>query len=134
VSFAHANVWFAAARSTIPLALHGQVTQRLRLTEKHPGLDDVYVVALDSNQRIQVDGRVYDAMRLNQSINKRAWSRTIEVEGRPLDLDWSADFRGMAWAMPLLTIILVLYAGLAVRSGRVSTRKPLIANVDANSA
>ncbi|MEZ6088511.1 MAG: hypothetical protein R3C05_10890 [Pirellulaceae bacterium] len=43
VLFAAANLWFAAARTTIPLKLRGTVTHKQRLIEKTPGVDDVYI-------------------------------------------------------------------------------------------
>lgn len=114
VSFAGANLWFAAERSTIPLELHGDVTQKQRLIEKTPGVDDVYIVTLDSGQRIQVDGHVFDAVAEGQSVNKTAWSRTIQIEGNAVALSWSRDVRGMMWAMPLTVVICIVLGATAV--------------------
>lgn len=114
MAFASANIWFAAARSTIPLELHGNITQTERLIEKTPGIDDVYIVTLDLDRRIQVDSPVFDAVAAHQSVNKRAWSQTIEIDGKRIDLAWSSDFRGMLWAMPLTVAACVLLGMIAV--------------------
>lgn len=108
ISFAGTNVWFAAARSTIPLELHGNVTRTQRLIEKTPGVDDVYIVTLDLGRRIQVDGSVFDAMAANQAISKRAFTRLMEIDGKNIALSFSPDFRGMLWAMPLTVTVCVL--------------------------
>lgn len=108
VSFAGVNIWFAAARSTIPLELHGHVTHTQRLIEKKPDVDDVYLVTLDSGRRIQVDGPVFDALAAHQSVKKRAWTAIIEIDGKNIALEWSPDFRGMLWAMPLTVAVCVL--------------------------
>jgi hypothetical protein len=114
VSFAGANLWFAAARSTIPLELHGTVTRKQRLIEKTPGVDDVHIVTLDSGRRIQVDAHVFNAIAEGQSINKAAWARTLQVGDRAFALSWSRDVRGMLWAMPLTLVIAVVLGMMAV--------------------
>ena len=108
VSFAVANVWFAAVRSTIPLRLSAIITQKQRLIEKTIGVDDACLLTLNSGERIQVDGAVFDAMAENKLVNKQAWSRIIDVDGRKISLEWSADFRGMRWAMPLTVAVLIV--------------------------
>ena len=40
VVLAVANIWIAAARSTIPLRLDDEVIEMRQLREKHPGKDD----------------------------------------------------------------------------------------------
>lgn len=122
VSFAGANVWFAAARSTIPLELSGNVTRKQRLIEKTPGVDDACLVELDSSRRIQVDGAVFDALIQNRVVSKSAWSQTIKIDGRDTDLSWSPDFRGMLWAMPLTVLVFVVFGSVlaAVPSAQTS--------------
>lgn len=122
--FAGANIWFAAARSTIPLELHGIVTHAQRLIEKTPGVDDVYIVTLDSDRHIQVDGPVFNALAAQQSVNKHAWTRIITIDGRDIFLAWSPDFRGMLWAMPLTLAVCVFVGMMAVE------RTPLIPVAD----
>jgi hypothetical protein len=116
--FAGGNLWFTAARSAIPLELRGTVTQKQRLIEKSPGVDDVYIVTIDSGRQIQLDGHVFDAIAEGQSINKLAMTRTLEIEGADFALSWSRDFRGMRWAMPLAVTILVVLGTMAVEHPR----------------
>ena len=123
-SFAGANLRFTAARSTIPLDLHGEVVWKQRLMEKTPGVDDVYLVTLDSNRRIQVDGPVFDALVLNRSIDKCAWSRTLESDGRMIEIVWSPDFHGMAWAMPLTVVLVLLHGFLAILTALTNADEP----------
>jgi hypothetical protein len=113
--FAAGNLWFAASRSAIPLKLHGTVRQTQRLIEKTPGVDDVCLVTLDSGRPFQLDLPVFEAVREGQSLNKPAWARTLDVDGRPVALSWSRDFRGMAWAMPLTVLICVAVGRMAGR-------------------
>ncbi len=107
LSFAGANLWIAAARSTIPRRLHGKVTQKRCLIEKTPGVDDVYIVTLDSDQDIQVDREVFNAVADGHAVEKSAWSRTLSIDGHAFGLGWSRDFHGMLWAMPLAAAICV---------------------------
>lgn len=115
MTFAGANIWFAAARSTIPWELHGNIAQKERLIEKTPGVDDVYILTLDSGRRIQVDGPVFDAVAAHQSVRKRAWTRIIEIDGKNIALGWSPDFRGMLAAMPLTVVVCVFLGMMAVK-------------------
>ena len=105
ILFAGGNVWFAAVRSTIPLELEGNVTHKRRLMEKTPGIDDVHLVTIDARRRIQVDGKVFDAIVLDRPISKAAWSRTLETDGLEFSLEWSPDFHAMVWAMPLILVV-----------------------------
>jgi hypothetical protein len=112
VAFAVANLWVTAVRSTIPLELQGIVKEKLRLPEKEVGVDDVYLVTLDSGRSVQVDGPVFEALTLNRAVSKRAWSRTMESDGRAVILNWSPDFRGMAYGMPVVAALIVLHGFL----------------------
>lgn len=108
VLFACENLWIAACRSTIPLELHGTVTRKQRLVEKKPGIDDVYMITLDSNRRIQIDRDVYQVVGEGISIHKTAWSKKLDVDGQDNYLVWSRDFQGMLWVMPITMCVCVL--------------------------
>lgn len=110
VAFAGGNLGYTAARSTIPLELSGTVVSKQRKAEKWRGVDDVYLLVLDSGRRVQVDAAVFDAVAERQSIRKQAWDRTLEADGQTIPLDWSADVRGMLWAMPLTVLACGLVA------------------------
>ena len=113
VLFAGGNLWFTAARSTIPLRVSGTVTHKQRLIEKTPGVDDVYIMTLDGKRPFQIDGHLFDAIGQGQFIRKTALSRTLEIDGRTFTLAWSRDFRGMMWAMPLTVVICVALGVMA---------------------
>ena len=59
--FAGGNLWFAAARSTIPLRLHGEVAGMERRIEKTAGVDDVFLVKFADGTTVQVlkSGRTF---------------------------------------------------------------------------
>ncbi len=104
-AFAGGDLWYTAARSTIPLELNGTIVSKQRRTEKWRGVDDVYLLVLDSGRRVQVDAAVFDAVAERQMIRKQPWERTLEADGNTIPLDWSADVRGMLWAMPLTVLV-----------------------------
>ena len=107
-AFAGGNLWFTTERSTIPLGLSGTIITKQRRAEKWRGVDDVYLLVLDSGRRVQVDAAVFEAVAERQTIRKQPWDRTLEADGQPVPLDWSADVRGMLWAMPLTVAVCVL--------------------------
>jgi len=100
-ALAVANVWFTAARSTIPLAVSGAVVRKEVRQEKHPPRDSVWLVRLDGQQVVQVDQAVFDAVEVGDDLRKERWSRKLLCNQQAIELDWSADTRGMLWAMPL---------------------------------
>lgn len=115
VAFAGGNLWYTAARSTIPLELNGTIVSKQRKAEKWRGVDDVYLLVLDSGRRVQVDAAVFDAVAERQMIRKQAWDRTLEADGQAVPLDWSADTRGMLWAMPLMVLVCVAVGVMTLR-------------------
>jgi hypothetical protein len=113
VALAAGNIWFAAARSTIPLALKGSVIRKEVRHEKHPPRDDVWLLDLGSRRFIQVDKIVFDRVAVGDCLAKERWSRTLNCNGQQIGLEWSAYARGMFWAMPLS--LAVLFASAVVR-------------------
>ncbi len=118
VIFSGANVWFTAARSTIPLSIQGVISQKQLLIEKHPGVDDVYVITLDGNRKLHVDAILYDALLEKQSIAKKAWENSILVDGNVVPLTWSSDARAMIWAMPCTLLICLAVAVSVMRRSK----------------
>lgn len=106
LGLAGANVWFTAARSTIPLRLEGTVTNTEVRREKHPGRDDVFLIKLQSQPAIQVDEPVYRAMAIGQRVAKPRWSRQLRIDDRTLPLAWSRDCGGMIASMPMVLLVL----------------------------
>ena len=98
------NVWVTLARSTIPARLEGTVVGVEVLPEKHPGVDDVWMVTLDG-ERFQADRAVAQHLAPGQRVQKAAWSRVLDVSGRTVPLSCSADAHGMWIAMPLLALL-----------------------------
>lgn len=108
------NLWFTAARTTIPLALDLTVVDKEIRHEKHPGFDDVHLVRASNGNVMVVDGVIHDAISLGERITKERWSRQLNIGEQQLDLNWSADVRGMMWAMPTTAAVLVVVAGTLI--------------------
>ncbi len=115
IVLAAANIWFAAARSTIPLRLDDEVIEMRQLREKHPGKDDVYLLDLRQQGVVQVDKHVFKAVSEAERIRKERWSRQLDHDGHTIDLEWSVDLHGMLWAMPGSLIVILMTLALAWR-------------------
>lgn len=116
VGFSVANVWFTAARSTIPLAIDGVVSLKEKRLEKHPDVDDVYLLTFDGGRGLQVDRSVYEAVPVGADLKKRAWQKSLGVDDRVIDLDWSTDARRMPWAMALALVVWLATGAVSWRS------------------
>jgi len=110
VALAAANVWFAAARSTIPLQIDAVVAGKEVRHEKHPPKDDVCLLDLEEHGPVHVDQAVFDAVAIGDRLEKSRWVTILHVSGRPVKLAWSDDMSGMLWAMPLACGILLATA------------------------
>lgn len=86
------------------------VTKEVR-REKHPGEDDVHMLRLHGGRQLHVDAPIYAAIKEGQILKKAAWSRELQHDGQTLPLEWSRDFGGMAWAMPIILLIMFATAG-----------------------
>jgi hypothetical protein len=116
ILLAVANVWFAAVRSTIPLEISGTVVRKEVRHEKHPPKDSVWLIRVGADQ-FQVDQAVFDAVAVGDDLQKERWSRKLLCNQQAIELDWSADDRGMLWAMPL-SVGVILAAAFRGRVGR----------------
>ena len=104
------NLMITADRSLIPRSLDAAVLHTEIKREKHPGLDDVHFLKLSDGQTLHVDKTLAEQLEVGMRIRKVAWQRElIAGEGKIL-LEYSNDFRGMLWAMPLC--ILVAFAAI----------------------
>jgi hypothetical protein len=112
VVLAAGNIWYAAARSTIPLSLHDQVVDIEMRREKHPGKDDVYLLQLRSGRVLQIDPTIARVITPGSQISKDAWSRTLQIDSQAMDLKWSPDFYGMIRAMPAMMLLLLATAAV----------------------
>jgi hypothetical protein len=101
VAFALLGAAATISRSLIPLAVDGTVTAVEVRREKHPGIDDVWLVHPDDGRRLHVDANTARHVPEGGRLVKPRWARTLQVDGRPLALPLSDDARGMLWVMPL---------------------------------
>lgn len=118
-AFCAGNLWFAAVRSTIPLDLDGVVRSKELRREKHPGVDDVYLLELDRGW-IVVDRSVFDSVQPGDLLRKPRWSRQLQVGSRTVRLIWSADMRGMLVAMPCVFVVVAATIAAVTRQARAS--------------
>ncbi len=109
------DVATAGLRTAIPRALDGVVTKKEVLAEKHAGVDDVCRIALDGAEPIQVEHALFDRVEVGERLKKSAWSRSISVSEKTIELSWSHDARGMVVALPLLALAALVLARLAKR-------------------
>ena len=113
LTFVVMNVVVTAHRSLIPVAVDGTVTAIEVRPEKHPGVDDVWLVTI-GERRLHVDAEAAKTLTPGSRLAKAAWARTLSVDARPLRLELSRDARAMLVVMPLI----VLAAGLGLRTNR----------------
>lgn len=119
VVFAASGAWSLVARSTIPAALDGTVTAVEVRHEKHPGVDDVWLVSVDRGALVHVDRAVAAMLSEEDRIEKGAWDTTLVVNGEPHALSLSPDARSMLVLAPLVAALIV---GLALFSSRARGR------------
>ncbi|TCI99765.1 hypothetical protein [Aeromicrobium sp. IC_218] len=111
------GAWAFVARSTLPLSLDGTVTSVEVRHEKHPGVDDVWMVALDDGPPRHLDRRVARLLEPGDEVRKDRWSGTVQVAGTTHDVGLSRDARVFLGLSPLLVLAT---AGLGV----LATRRP----------
>ena len=117
---AGANLWFAAARSTIPLSLDTTVLRKETRHEKHPPKDDVCLLHTSSQGVLHVDREVFDAVSSGEHLQKAVWSRQLLRNDLPMALEYSADFRGMLFVMPIFVLVVVAVSAIPLWLGRTS--------------
>ena len=111
VAFAAAGTWALVARSTIPVAIDAEVTSVEVRGEKHPGVDDVWLVGLDGRTH-HFDAAVARAVAVGDRVVKERFSRTLLVDGEPVPLRLSDDARAMLWVAPGTAVVTVAVAAL----------------------
>ena len=99
-----ANLAVTFLRSGIPHELRGRVDGFERMVEKHPGLDDVYLVQIEG-RTIHLDTELACLFIPGTVVEKPAWGTQMQLRGRPVKLKPSRDFRGMAVVMPLALLL-----------------------------
>jgi hypothetical protein len=107
--FSALAAWSLAVRSTIPMALDGTVTGIETRHEKHPGVDDVWLVAIDGNQR-HLDTEIAKGLSVGDHIEKVRWDTRLEVNGESRSLHLSNDSRAMLFLAPILSLTAAVLA------------------------
>ena len=123
VLFAALAAWSLAVRSTIPMALDGTVTSIETRHEKHPGVDDVWLVAFDGDQR-HLDAEIAEGLSVGDHVAKERWDTRVEVNGEARSLHLSNDSRAMLFLAPILALTAAVLAVPQRRSGAGTTGSP----------
>ena len=103
VLFAALAAWSLAVRSTIPMALDGTVTSVETRHEKHPGVDDVWLVSIDGDQR-HLDTEIAVGLSVGDHLEKERWGTHLEVNGEARSLHLSSDARAMLFLAPMVDV------------------------------
>jgi len=106
VLFAALAAWTLVDRSTIPTDLHGTVTAVGMRHEKHPGVDDVWLISVDAGGLRHVDSDVAALLDVGDSVEKDAWSRTLTVNGDRHRLALSEHARAMLAFAPVIALVI----------------------------
>lgn len=121
VLFAALAAWNLVERSTIPTELDGTVTAIELRHEKHPGVDDVWMVAVGDDRPRHVDTDVAALLVEGDRVEKDAWDNTLSVNGESHRLALSDDARAMLIFAPLVALVIAaLTLATHVRARRVS--------------
>ena len=108
VALAVVGTWAAFARSLIPIAVDGEVTHHEVKHEKHPGVDDVYLVRIDSGRQLVVDREVGRAIRAGDVVSKHRWSTTLTTPRGEVALAASRDANAMVLVLPAAVVATAL--------------------------
>jgi hypothetical protein len=117
--FAALGAWSLTARSAIPLSVDGTVTNIEVREEKHPGVDDVWMVSIDGKDR-HLDAALASDLQVGDTVTKERWETGLSVNGTTRDLDLSGDARAMLGLAPVMVLVAIV---LTVPSHRF-TRRP----------
>jgi hypothetical protein len=119
IAFALLAVGATVSRSLIPHGVDAIVSAVEVRREKHPGVDDVWLVHLDDGRRLHVDAALASRLREGSRVAKARGETQVAVDGAPVVLDFSRDALGMLWVMPL-----TLLSGAAAAAASLRRRPP----------
>jgi hypothetical protein len=105
--FVSGNLWFTAARSTIPIAIDGVIHNTEKRLEKKSGVDDVFLLTFDNGRVIQVDRPLFELAEQGSRFRKDAWSVDLSIDSQWVELEWSRDFRFMCIVMPIACLAML---------------------------
>ena len=91
------------SRSLIPRELVATVERIEVRHEKHPGIDDVWLVHFDGDA-VHVDAAVAQQLAEGLAVRKGAWATTLLSGSEAIPLGLSREARGMLWVMPLTVL------------------------------
>jgi hypothetical protein len=100
LAFAALAAGESVARSGLGREWHGTVTSVDLRTEKHPGVDDVWYVAVDG-RAVHVDAALARTLRTGDRLDKDRWERSVAVNGTRRALPLSGEARAMLVVAPL---------------------------------
>ena len=110
VAFAAVAVGATVSRSLIPRSIDSTVHRVEVRQEKHPGVDDVWLVHLDDQGAVHVDAATARRLEKGMNLRKGAWDTNVRAGDQAIPLTLSSDARAMLWVMPL-TVISAVAAG-----------------------
>jgi hypothetical protein len=118
VAFALLAVSATVSRSLIPHGIDAAVTEIEVRREKHPGIDDVWLVHLDDGRRLHADAEIARRLDDGAQLTKAPGQTQMTIDGTTLPLTLSGDAIGMLWVMPLTLITAIATASASLRMSR----------------
>ena len=118
VLFAALAAWTLVDRSTIPGEFQGTVTAIELRHEKHPGVDDVWMISINDGELRHVDSDVAALLEEGDRVRKDAWDPTLVVDGESHLLSLSDDARAMLGFAPTLAGVIAALTLLTHRQTR----------------
>ena len=116
--FAAVAAWTLVERSMIPVEVDGTVTAIEVRPEKHPGVDDVWMIRVDDEGPRHVDADVAHLLHEGARVEKEAWTTDLTVDGEHHALTLSDDARAMLVLAPMSGLALVALALTTHRHAR----------------
>lgn len=121
--FSALGAWSLVERSTIPLALNGTVTEIEVRPEKHPGVDDVWIVWIEG-EPYHLDVAVASKLGVGDRVAKGRWERYLTVNGTDRRVSLSDDAGAMLFLSPAMVLLCAALAFPRSKRGEQSDRIP----------
>jgi hypothetical protein len=115
VAFALLALGATISRSLIPHEIDGTVAAVEVRREKHPGVDDVWLVHFDDGRRLHADADVARHLSADVALAKAVGETQLRVDDAPVDLALSRDAVGMLWVLPLTLLSAAAAAASSLR-------------------
>lgn len=121
--FSALGAWSVVKRSTIPMALNGTVTEIEVRPEKHPGVDDVWIVWIEGEGH-HLDVAVASKLSVGDRVAKGRWERHLMVDGTDRRVSLSDDARAMLFLSPAMVLLCAALAFPRSKKGEDSDGVP----------